>query len=57
MLGLVLTGKYVLSEKDLLEKADAVKTFEYSPLGSELRKQTSVAEKPYKSLDKDFEFN
>ena len=57
MLGLVLTGKYVLSEKDLLEKADAVKTFEYSPLGSELRKQTSVAEKQYKSLDKDFEFN
>ena len=40
-----LTGKDVLPEKDLQEKATAIKRFEYSPLGKELKKQTSVAEK------------
>ena len=44
------TGKDVLREKDLLEKAAAIKKFEYSPLGKELKKQTSVAEKQYKNL-------
>ena len=39
-----LTGKDVLPE-ELLEKALVLKAFEYSPLGSELKKQTSVAEK------------
>ena len=39
-----LTGKDVLSEKDLLEKAAAIRKFEYSPLGKELEKETSVAE-------------
>ena len=29
-----LTGKDVLPEKDLLEKADKMKRFEYSPLGN-----------------------
>ena len=33
-----LTGKYVLPEKDLLEKAASIKIFEYSPLGKELKK-------------------
>ena len=33
-----LTGKDVLREKDLLEKAVAIKRFEYSLLGSELKK-------------------
>ena len=49
-----LTGKDVLSEKDLLEKAAAIKRFEYSPLDKELKKQTSVAEKQYQSFDKVF---
>ena len=40
-----LTGKDVLPKKDLLEKADALKGFEYSPLGKELKAQTSAAEK------------
>ena len=30
-----LTGKDVLSDKDLTEKAVAIKRFEYSPLGKE----------------------
>ena len=33
-----LTGKDVLLEKDLLETAATIKRFEYSPLGSELKK-------------------
>ena len=37
-----LTGKDVLPEKDLLGKAAALKRFEYSPLGRELKKQTSA---------------
>ena len=40
-----LTGKDVLQENNLLEKAAATKTFEHSPLGKELEKQTSVAKK------------
>ena len=39
-----LTGKDVLPEKDFLEKAATMKIFEYSPLGKELKKQSSVAE-------------
>ena len=39
-----LNGKDVLLEKDLSEKAAALKRFEYSPIGSELKKQTSVTE-------------
>ena len=50
-----LTGKDVLPEKDLLEKAATIKRFEYSTLRSELRKQSSVAEKQYQKLDKVFE--
>ena len=47
-----MTGKDVLPEKDWLEKATALKRFEYSPLGKELKKQTSVAEKQYQDFDK-----
>ena len=36
------TGKDVLPEKYLLEKAATIKKFEYSPLGSELKKQTEL---------------
>ena len=34
-----------------------MKRFEYSLLGSELKKQTSIAEKQYKRLDKDYELD
>ena len=50
----LLTGKDVLPEKDLLERAAALKRFQYSPLGKELKKQTSVAEKQYQNFDKIF---
>ena len=46
--------KDVLPQKDLLEKATALKRFEYSPLRKELKKQTSVAEKQYQDFDKVF---
>ena len=49
-----MTGKDVLTGKDLLEKAATTKKFEYSPLGKELKKQTSLAEKQYQSFDKVF---
>ena len=39
-------------KKDLLEKAATIKRFEYLPLGSELKQQTSIAEKQYKRLNK-----
>ena len=52
-----LTGKDALREKDLLEKAATMKRFEYSLLGSELKKQTCIAEKQYKRLDKDYELD
>ena len=42
-------------QKDLLEKASALKRFEYSPVGSELKKQTNVAEKQYQKLDSTYE--
>ena len=45
-----LTGKDILPEKCLLQKAAALKRFEYSPLGKEMKKQTSVAEKYYQKL-------
>ena len=38
----------------MLEKATALKRFEYSPLRKELKKQTSVAEKQYQDFDKVF---
>ena len=40
-----LTGKDVLPGKDLLEKTAAIKRFEYSLLGKELKKQTIFAKK------------
>ena len=38
-------------KKDLLEKNDALKRFEHSPLRSELKKQTSIVEKEYQGLN------
>ena len=52
-----LTGKDILLEKGLLEKAAAMKRFECSLLGKELKKQTSVAEKRYQKLDDTYEFD
>ena len=49
-----LTGKGILPERNLLEKAAALKRFEYSPLGKELKKQASVGEKCYQSFAKVF---
>ena len=46
-----MTDKDVLQEKDLLEKAPALKRFEYSPLGKELKPQTSFTEKQYQGLN------
>ena len=43
--------KDLLPEKDLLEKAAALKRFEYFPLGKELEKQNSVAEKNYERFE------
>ena len=51
-----LTGKDVLPEKDLLEKAVTMKRFEYSPLGNELNVQTVIVNKQYQQLNNTFEF-
>ena len=48
-----ITGKDVLHpKKEFLEKATALKRFEYFPLSKELKKQTRVAEKQYQRFDK-----
>ena len=52
-----LTGKNVLPEKDLLEKAATMKRFEYSPLGKKLKAQTDNAKKEYQKLDDTYEFD
>ena len=46
-----LTGNNVLPKKDLLEKAEVIKRFEYFLLGKELKAQTDIAKKQYKNLD------
>ena len=38
-------GEDVLPEKDSLEKAATIKRFEYSPLASEMKKQSDIAKK------------
>ena len=52
-----MTGKDVLLEKDLVEKAVTIKRLKYSLLDEELKKQTSIAEKQYQKFDKTFEFD
>ena len=49
-----LTDEYVLPEKYFLETAATIKRFAYSLLGSELKKQTDIAEKEYQIPDKFF---
>ena len=51
-----MTGKDVLLEKDLLEKAATRKRFEYSPLGKKLKHQTDIAKEQYHRLEDTFEF-
>ena len=46
-----LTGKDVLPEKYLLEKAATMKRFEYSPLGKKLKAQPDISKKQYQKLD------
>ena len=45
-----LTGKDVLPENDLLEKAVKMKRFGYRPLGKELKVQTDIGKKQYQGL-------
>ena len=47
-----LTSKDILPEKRPLEKAVTIKIFEYSPLHSELKKQTGNVRKQYQGLHK-----
>ena len=51
-----LKGGDVLPDKRLLEKA-AIKRFECSRLGSELKKQTDNLGRQYQGLDKVYEFD
>ena len=47
-----LTRKYVLPEKDLLEKVATMKRFEYSPLCKVLKAQTEIAKKMVSKIRK-----
>ena len=48
-----LADEDLLPEKRILEKPTKMKRFtNYSPLGNELKYQTSIAEKQYQELDK-----
>ena len=47
------TGEDIWTEIGLLIKG----LFEYSPLGSELKKQIHIAKKQYRGLDKVYEFD
>ena len=49
-----LSGKDVLTKKDLLKEASSLKKLEYSPLGKELTAQTNVVEKQYQVFNKLF---
>ena len=52
-----MRDKDVLPEQNLLKKAAAIKRFEYSPLGKELKAQTDIPKKHHQKLDNTFEFN
>ena len=49
------TGKDILPEKVLLEKAATIRRFEYFSLGKELQAQTGIAKKQYQTLGKIYE--
>ena len=44
-----MAGQSVSLEKGFLEKAATIERFEYSPLGSELKKQNDLAKDQYKA--------
>ena len=46
-----MTGKDVLTEKDLLEKVAIMKRIDYSTLDKELKAQTDIAKKQYQKLN------
>ena len=50
-------GKDALPEKYFLKIAGIIKSFEHSPLSSELKKQTDTAKKQYQRLGKSREFD
>ena len=52
-----MRDKDVSPEQNLLKKAAAIKRFEYSPLGKELKVQTDIPKKHYQKLDNTFEFD
>ena len=52
-----LTSKDVLSKKRLARKSCCIERSEYSPLGKELKKQTSVSEKQYQKFETPIESN
>ena len=52
-----LTGKDILPEKDLLEKAATLKRFEYSQSSKEIKTQTDIAKEHYQRLDNIFELD
>ena len=52
-----MTDRDVLSGKGLLEKAAAIKIFEYSPFRQRIKAQTDIAEKQYQTLDDTYEFD
>ena len=47
-----MTDKDVLPENDMLEKATALKRFDYSPLGESFEKQTNFIKKQTKVINK-----
>ena len=49
-----MAGQDFIPEKNLPEKAAAIKRFEYSSLGKELEAQTDIAKKQYQGLDNAF---
>ena len=52
-----MTGKYILPGNELIGKAPALKKFEYSLLGKELKTQTDIVKKQYQKLDNTFGFD
>ena len=52
-----MSGKDVLPEKDLPEKAVTTKRFEYSPLDKDLKAQTNISKKQYQKLENDYKLS
>ena len=52
-----MTGKYILPEKDLLDKAATMKILEYWPLGKEFKAQTDITKEQHQKLEDTFEFD